>query len=63
MSESVDTIGDFTRSDLFRHMTIAPIGPEYSADLKKELLKSLGDESFSYMNGNEVWEKLKRDNR
>lgn len=35
MLDSVDTIGDFTRSDLFRHMTIAPDGSEYSADLKR----------------------------
>lgn len=32
-----------------------------SAGLKKELLRSLEDEVFIYMKGNEEWEKLKSD--
>ena len=32
-----------------------------SAGLKKELLRSLEDEAFIYMKGNEEWEKLKSD--
>ena len=35
--------------------------PAFSAGLKQELLKSLGDETFNYMQGNKDWEKLKSD--
>ena len=59
--ESVDTISDFAYSKLYRHMKLKSVAPSFIAEVKKELLKSLNDETFDYMNGNEEWEKLKKD--
>ena len=58
--DSVDTIGDFAYSKLYQHMKFKPFTSSFSADLMKELLKSLEDETFDYMNGNVEWEKMKR---
>lgn len=59
--ESVDTISDFAYSKLYRHMKLKSVAPSFIADVKKELLKSLDDDTFDYMEGNEEWEKLKKD--
>lgn len=59
--DSIGTIGDFTKSRIYQHMALKTVDSNFSAGLKRELLKSLGDESFNYMQGNEVWEKLKSD--
>lgn len=58
--DSVDTIGDFTRSKLYQHMVTKPVDPEFAAGVKRALLKSLEDETFDYMRGNEDWEALKK---
>lgn len=58
--ENIETIGDFAKSRLYQHMTLKTVGSEFSAGLKQKLLESFTDESFSYMQGNEYWEKLKR---
>lgn len=42
-------------------MYLKSVAPSFTAELKKELLKSLNDETFDYMNGNEEWNKLKMD--
>lgn len=57
--DSVDTIGDFSKSELYQHMTLKSVDPNFLIGLKQELLKSLGDETFNYMSGNKSWEKLK----
>lgn len=57
--DSVDRIGDFAKSRLYQHMMLKSIDPDFSAGLKRELLKSLEDETYAYMRGNEDWEKLK----
>lgn len=57
--DSVDSIGDFTKSKLYQHMTLKSVDPNFSVGLKQELLKSLGDETFNYMQGNEDWKKLR----
>ena len=57
--DSIGTIGDFTKSELYQHMMLKTAAPDFSVGLKQELLKSLGDETFNYMQGNEEWEKLK----
>jgi len=57
--DSIETIGDFTKSRLYQHMVLKEVTPEFIDHLRLELLKSLEDESFSYMQGNESWEKLK----
>ena len=57
--DRIDTIGDFTKSRLYQHMTFKTTDPDFTAGLKQKLLESLGDETFDYMKGNEDWEKLK----
>lgn len=57
--DSIGTIGDFTKSKIYQHMTLKTVDSNFSAGLKRKLLKSLGDEPFNYMQGNEDWEKLK----
>ena len=57
--DGIETIGDFAKSRLYQHMTLKTVGSEFSAGLKQKLLESFTDESFSYMQGNEYWEKLK----
>lgn len=57
--DSVGTIGDFTKSKLYRHMALKTVDPDFSVGLKRELLKSFDDEAFDYMRGNEDWERLK----
>ena len=57
--DNVETIGDFTKSKLYQHMTLKTINPNFSAGLKQKLLESLEDEAFNYMQGNAEWEKLK----
>lgn len=59
--DSIGTIGDFTKSMLYQHMALKTVDSNFSDGLKRELLNSLGDESFNYMQGNEDWEKLKSD--
>lgn len=59
--DSIETIGDFTKSKLYQHMVLKTVDPAFSAGLKQELMKSLGDETFNYMQGNKDWEKLKSD--
>ena len=59
--DSIETIGDFTKSKLYQHMVLKTVDSAFSAGLKQELLKSLGDETFNYMQGKEEWEKLKCD--
>lgn len=57
--ESIETIGDFAKSALYRHVALKEVSPDFTGDLKSALLKSLDDESFSYMRGYELWETLK----
>ncbi len=57
--DSIETIDDFTKSKLYQHMTFKPLDTEFSENLRQELLKSLEDKSYNYMQGNECWEKLK----
>ena len=57
--DSIGTIDAFTKSKLYQHMTLKTLEPEFAENLRRELLKSLEDESYNYMQGNESWEKLK----
>lgn len=58
--DNLETIGDFAKSKLYQHMGFKPVGAEFIYGLRIEILKSLRyDESYSYMKGNECWEKLK----
>ena len=57
--DSIGTIGAFANSKLYRHMTLKALDPELTESLKREFLKSLEDESYSYMQGSDCWESLK----
>ena len=45
--DSVETIGDFTKSELYQHMTLKAVDSNFLIGLKQELLKSLRDEAFN----------------
>ncbi len=49
--DSLETVGDFTKSKLYQHMAFKAAGPELAEGLRKELLNSLGDESYSTYGG------------
>jgi len=57
--ENLETIKDFTKSKLYRHMAFKNNEANFTDDFRKELLQSLEDETFHYMQGNAYWEELK----
>lgn len=57
--DSIDTIGDFSKSRLYQHMAPKAVQPAFLDGLRQRLLKSFGEETFDYMQGNEYWEQLK----
>ncbi len=57
-----DTLMDFTRSDLYRHLYSTPqeTAPEFAGHFQKELTEGFLDEdAYGYMCGNAYWESLK----
>lgn len=58
--ENIKTIGDFTKSSLYQHMRLKAVPEDFSDNLKKELFGIFEDDSFTYMEGNESWEILKK---
>ena len=60
--DRIETIGEFSKSRLFQHMTFKAVDPDFADGLRQKLLESLGDETFDYMKGNEDWDKLFRKN-
>ncbi len=58
---SIETMSDFTKSELYRHMDFRTIDSGFFEEAKQELLSYVNDESFDFMEGNEDWEKLKSD--
>ncbi len=59
--EQIGTIDAFTKSGLYKHMTFKHLDPDFSAGLKQKLMEAFENETFSYMQGNADWEKLKRE--
>ncbi len=59
MLDSVDSIGAFAVSKLYRHLDLRAVGPELTEERRRELLESLEDEAYDYMRGSELWEQLK----
>ena len=57
--DNLETIDNFTSSKLYQHIGFKNADPEVVDTFRKELLKLLEDESYSYMQGNECWESLK----
>lgn len=57
---STDTLGDFTKSRLYAHMTFKPVDEDFKRRIHADLAASFeDDEVFGYMRGNEYWEGLK----
>lgn len=57
--KSVDSLCDFPKSRLFRHMTFSEPESSFVENLKEKLLEGFRDEeTFGYMKGNEDWETL-----
>ena len=57
--DSADTIGDFVRSPLYRHMNLRPADPSFAEAARQTLLQSLEDEAFAYMQSDPNWDLLK----
>lgn len=57
--DNLETVADFTKSKLYQHMAFKSASPEFVDSVRKELLHSLEDESYRYMQGNALWETLK----
>lgn len=58
--EDYDTLLDFTRSNLYRHIcTTSQSMPAFTERMKKVLAKGFADEeTFGYMRGNAFWENV-----
>ena len=56
--ESVETVGAFADSDLYRHMVFKKSDPEFYRKIRDNLIQSMNDDSFRYMKGNDFWENL-----
>ena len=55
---SVDHIADFTQSHLYQHMIFKEMDPSFADRLRKSLIDGMRDESYSYMQGNELWVEI-----
>ena len=55
---SVGTLGDFTRSPLYRHMKFKPVTDDYENAVRKTLLDSFDSEEYNYMNADSRWPAL-----
>lgn len=56
---SLDTLGAFAKSELYQHMDFKPVRAEFIDRLRGELVQSLDDEAYRFMEGNSCWENLK----
>ena len=56
---NVDSLCDFQKSKLYRHMKFKCMNDSDMQDVKEKLLEGLsGEEELGYMKGYEPWEKL-----
>ena len=56
---NVDTICDFQKSQLYKHMKFQEVENPYTEEMKKELLEGFRNaEEFAYMKEYEPWKKL-----
>lgn len=61
--KSVDSLWDFQKSRLYRHIGFGRPKSSFAEDLKEKLLEGFRDEeSFGYMKGNMAWEELINEN-
>lgn len=56
--ESIETLGDFASSPLYRHMTFKQPDPGFTERLKSSMIRHMKDEAYAYMEGNEFWDKI-----
>lgn len=57
--ENVDTICDFQKSRLYKHIKFQDVENPYAEEMKKELITGFkNEEEFAYMKGYEPWKKL-----
>lgn len=57
--ENMDTICDFQKSRLYKHMKFREVENPYAEEMKKELLEGFrNEEDFDYMSEYEPWKKL-----
>lgn len=57
--ENMDTICDFQKSRLYKHMKFREVENPYTEEMKKELLEGFrNEEDFDYMREYEPWKKL-----
>jgi tetratricopeptide (TPR) repeat protein len=59
---SVETIWDFTKSQLYEHMTFKKTDSQFAKEMRVNLKNSMKDEeAYGYLAGNERWERLIRE--
>jgi len=59
--ENCDTISDFTKSDLFAHLSFKTPDSSFTKKLLSSIVDGFKNEdTFGYMRGNEFWENLKQ---
>ena len=57
--ESFNSIADFTRSSLYQHMSFKETDPDFTERLRSKIIARMhDDESYSYMQGNTIWEEI-----
>ena len=57
--ENVDTICDFQKSRLYKHIKFQDVENPYAEEMKKELIAGFqNEEDFAYMKGYKPWKKL-----
>ena len=56
--KSIDQIGSFSQSDLYQHMTFKEYEEGFIEELRSKIMEEMSGESYSFMNGNELWQEL-----
>ena len=56
--ESVETIGAFSHSQLYQHLSFKKAEPGFAIHLRDSLAACMADESFAYMHGNSFWDEM-----
>ena len=56
--ESIETLGDFAGSPLYRHMTFKQMDPGFTERLKSSMVLHMKSDEYAYMEGNEFWDKI-----
>lgn len=57
--DHVETLQEFTDSSLYQHITFKKTDPAFFSQIKAQLVRSMNDAEFDYMNDNPSWKSLK----